>query len=189
MLRVYLAGPDVFVAEAGCRGALLKRMCAQAGLQPVFPLDPAPQPERPVEAVANRIALGNEAHIRGCDAVIANLTPFRGPGADAGTVYEIGFARALGLVVFGWSESSDTYADRCLAADPDACRDGDGRLRGSDGMEIEEFGLPDNLMIACGIEASGGAIFTGAGIAGFRACVKALAALAPGCCSETSAAG
>ena len=25
------------------------------------------------------------------DAIIANLTPFRGPGADAGTVYELGY--------------------------------------------------------------------------------------------------
>jgi nucleoside 2-deoxyribosyltransferase len=28
------------------------------------------------------------------DAIIANLTPFRGPGADPGTVYELGYMAA-----------------------------------------------------------------------------------------------
>ena len=48
-----------------------------------------------------KIAMRNETHIRSCQAVIANLTPFRGPSADVGTVYEVGFARALGLLIFG----------------------------------------------------------------------------------------
>ena len=30
------------------------------------------------------------------DAIIANLTPFRGPGADAGTVYELGYMAGRG---------------------------------------------------------------------------------------------
>nr|WP_321983520.1 nucleoside 2-deoxyribosyltransferase [uncultured Lichenicoccus sp.] len=174
MLRVYLAGPDVFVAQPELRGAAMKRICLQAGLEGIFPLDPAPPPDRPVATLAGRIALGNEAHIRSCQAMIANLTPFRGPGADAGTVYEVGFGRALGLTVFGWSESSEPYADRCLATDLGASRDADGRLRGSDGLEIEEFGLPDNLMIAAGIAFSGGTIFTGPGLNGFKRCVEAL---------------
>ena len=37
-----------------------------------------------------QIFRGNEAMMNEADAVIANLTPFRGPGADAGTVYELG---------------------------------------------------------------------------------------------------
>ena len=165
MLRVYLAGPDVFHPNPGRRGEALKEICAGAGLEGVFPLDPAPGMGE--GSLADRIARGNEAHIRGCRAVIANLTPLRGPGADAGTVYEIGFARALGLVVFGWSESGVSYADRCRAADPAATRDQDGRLRDKDGLEIEEFGLADNLMIARGIGFSGGGIFTGPGLEGF----------------------
>ncbi|TLU72375.1 nucleoside 2-deoxyribosyltransferase [Lichenicoccus roseus] len=172
MLRVYLAGPDVFVARPERRGEVLKAICAGAGLEGVFPLDPAPAAGE--GSLAERIARGNEAHIRSCGAVIANLTPFRGPGSDAGTVYEIGFARALGLTVFGWSESTVSYADRCRIADPAAARDEDGRLRDRDGLEIEEFGLADNLMITCGIAFSGGRIFTGPGLDGFRECVGSL---------------
>ena len=33
------------------------------------------------------------------DAIIANLTPFRGPGADAGTVYELGYMAGRGKLL------------------------------------------------------------------------------------------
>ena len=31
--------------------------------------------------------------MQGCDAMIVNLTPFRGPSADVGSAYEMGFMR------------------------------------------------------------------------------------------------
>jgi nucleoside 2-deoxyribosyltransferase len=37
-----------------------------------------------------------EPIIRNCDGMTVNLTPFRGPSADAGSAYEMGFMRALG---------------------------------------------------------------------------------------------
>ena len=96
------------------------------------------------------IARRNEMHIRNSDAILANLTPFRGPGADPGTVYEIGFGRAIGRPVFGYATVAADYANRVR------------RLPGSTathdeaGLAIEDFGLFENLMISCGIEASGG---------------------------------
>ena len=50
-----------------------------------------------------QISAGNEELIRSCRLLIANLTPFRGPSADVGTAYEIGFARALKLPVYAYS--------------------------------------------------------------------------------------
>ena len=35
------------------------------------------------------------------DAIIANLTPFRGPSADAGTVYELGYMAGRGKFCLG----------------------------------------------------------------------------------------
>ena len=61
---------------------------------------------------ARRIALRNEAHIAGAAALIANLTPFRGPSADAGTIYELGYMRALGRPVFGWSNAAAPFTER-----------------------------------------------------------------------------
>ena len=99
MTAAYLAGPDVFLPEARQWAERKKAICARHGLIGVSPLDPLP--DQPSDWAAlpewQRIALRNETQIRGCDAMIANLTPFRGPSADVGTVYEVGFVRALGL--------------------------------------------------------------------------------------------
>ncbi|MBN9559617.1 MAG: nucleoside 2-deoxyribosyltransferase [Alphaproteobacteria bacterium] len=153
--RVYLAGPDVFLPDAEAWFARKKTVCAQAGLAAVSPLDPLPGEPAAWSALPEwrRIALRNEAHIRGCDALIANLTPFRGPSADPGTVYEIGFMRALGRPVFGYATTALPFAERtldCLGLSrDDVVSDGEG-------MSIEAFGLFDNLMIEGAITDSGG---------------------------------
>ncbi len=157
-MRVYLAGPDVFLPDPLARGAALKAICARHGLTGVFPLDPLPGSEPAAWAALpewQRIALRNEAHIRGCDALIANLTPFRGPSADVGTVYELGFMRALGRPVSGWSACAVPYAERARAfAGPAVARD--GVWRDAEGLAIEAFGCADNLMIDGALSAAGG---------------------------------
>ena len=114
----------------------------------MFPLDPLPDEPADWAGLAQPQAIARrcEAQIRRCRAVLANLTPFRGPSADAGTVYEIGYARGLGLPVFGYSTVATGFTARSLAAagaPPDAGPD----WRDRDGMAIERFGLADNLMI------------------------------------------
>ena len=117
---------------------MLAAVCRAHGLDPVTPFDPIEEPaDWAGLPEADRIARRNEAHIRGCDAVIANLTPFRGVSADVGTAYEVGFARALGRPVFAYTAALDELAARTPA----------------DGLEIEDFGLRENLMLACGVEA------------------------------------
>lgn len=147
-MRIYLAGPDVFLPDPLARAAELKAICARFGLIGVSPLDPfEPAPSEWTGLTeAARIARQNEAHIASCDVLVANLTPFRGPSADAGTVFELGFMRALGRRVFGWSNDARPYAVRTRAWL--------GAL--GDGMEIEDFDLSDNLMIESAISASGG---------------------------------
>jgi nucleoside 2-deoxyribosyltransferase len=128
-----------------------KAICAGYRLTGVSPLDAlADEPAAWAEVAEwRRIALRNEAHIRSCAAVIANLTPFRGPSADAGTIYEIGFARGLGLKVFGYATVAEGFLDRTLAAFPGAWWDPDGLL-------VEQFGLFDNLMIEGALAENGG---------------------------------
>ena len=171
--RVYLAGPDVFLPEAVAWAARKQAICAAHGLIGVAPLDPAPldpAPLGPVTPDAARAALpewraiaaANEAHIRGADALIANLTPFRGPSADAGTVYELGFMRALGRPVFGYVVGETRFTDRTRHWAGDAARqEADGTWRDDEAMAIEDFGLWDNLMIEAGIAASGGVLIVG----------------------------
>jgi nucleoside 2-deoxyribosyltransferase len=154
--RVYLAGPDVFLPDPEKRAAAMKQVCARHGLIGISPLDPLPGERDEAGQMLDPgvIALRNETHIRHCDALLANLTPFRGPGADAGTVYEIGYGRALGRPVFGYATVTGDYAARVRAMP------GSGAARDADGLAIEDFGLFDNLMITCGIEASGGFVLT-----------------------------
>ena len=157
-IRVYLAGPDVFLPDPHQRAAAMKRICAQYGLQGVSPLDPLPgEPGADAFSIARR----NEAHIRGCDAILANLSPFRGPGADAGTVYEVGFGRALGLPVFGFATVAAGYASRVRTASGEGKHD-------ADGLAIEDFGLFENLMISCGIVESGGFMLAEDAAAGWQ---------------------
>jgi nucleoside 2-deoxyribosyltransferase len=159
-MRVYLAGPDVFLPDPGQRAAALKAICARHGLIGVSPLDPLP--DAPAGwadlPLGRRIALCNEAHIAASAALIANLTPFRGPSADVGTVFELGFARALGRPVFGWTNTAKPFAARSRIF-ANASQGSDGVWRDADGLTLEDFGMHDNLMIDGAILSSGGALF------------------------------
>jgi nucleoside 2-deoxyribosyltransferase len=131
-----------------------------------------------------RIYLGNEAHIRSCGALIANLTPFRGPSADAGTVFELGFMRALGRPVLGYSNAGADFLDRTRAFLGAAARPrADGGWEDGEGMGLEDFGLADNLMIDGAIAAADGVLERHAAaddrwrdLTAFARCVARLAA-------------
>ena len=163
MLRAYLAGPDIFLPDADQWVERKKIVCARHGLTGVSPLD-HPTDEPPAWTAFpdwRRIAARNEALIRSCDLMIANLTPFRGPSADVGTVYEVGFMRALGRPVCGYATTATPFTQRTLdhaAAHGGATTGADGFSRDAAGMVIEQFGLFDNLMIEAGILGSGGVL-------------------------------
>jgi nucleoside 2-deoxyribosyltransferase len=160
-MRAYLAGPDIFLPDANQFVERKKSICAYHGLVGISPLD-HPSDEPPDWTALpdwRRIAARNEALIRSCALMIANLTPFRGPSADVGTVYEVGFMRALGRPVFGYATTATPFTHRTLdfaAAHGGATTNTDGFRRDADGMLIEQFGLFDNLTIEAGILGSGG---------------------------------
>jgi len=143
--RAYLAGPDVFLEHVAAIAACKKRLCAAHGMEGVFPLDEAIAERRRSPAlIARAIGAANEALIRECDLVIANCSPFRGVSMDAGTAYEIGFARALGKPVFGYTNVLADYRHRAERYR----RLGDPLNADAANSEIEDFGLAENLMIA-----------------------------------------
>ncbi|MBE9607624.1 nucleoside 2-deoxyribosyltransferase [Acetobacteraceae bacterium H6797] len=185
-MRIYLAGPEVFLADALALAAEKKAICARHGAEGIFPLDPRPDALADAEPrLWLSIALRNEAHIRAADALIANLTPFRGPSADAGTVYEVGYMRGLGGKVAGYSNTATHFSARTLAfLGEKARRRADGDWEDAEGLSLEDFGLNDNLMIDGGIIASGGVLELEEvpadrrwhDLAAFERCVKALVA-------------
>ena len=131
--RIYLAGPDVFFPNCREIAADLKNLCQLHGFEGLFPLDNQIEFDDPFEQPSNGIKIyqANIKLIRSCHAVMANLTPFRGPSADAGTVFELGFAIGLGRPVVGYSSSGLLYKYKVQ----------------EDGLLIENFGMRDNLMI------------------------------------------
>jgi nucleoside 2-deoxyribosyltransferase len=156
MTRVYLAGPDVFLPDALDVGRRKRDLCTRYGLTGLYPLDNAV--DTAAEDAPLRIFRGNEAMMIEADAIIANLTPFRGPGADAGTTYELGYMAALGKLCLGYSNDPSCYADRVRSfTDVNAQ---DGRLVDALGLTVEDFGLTDNLMMIHALDLHGCALVT-----------------------------
>lgn len=145
--RLYLAGPDVFRPDAIAYGQQLVALCAESGFDAVFPLDPSATASAGLDsprAVAARIYERNIAHIDACDAVVANLDFFRGPEPDSGTCFEVGYAVARGKRVVGYVPEQGSFAERLRRRFPQAVGQG---LVDAAGWQLEEFGLPLNLML------------------------------------------
>jgi nucleoside 2-deoxyribosyltransferase len=180
--RIYLAGPDVFLADAAAVFATKRKLCADYGFVGVAPIDSATDLSMlSKRAAAMQISADNEDTIRSCNLLIANLTPFRGPSADVGTAYEIGFARALGLPVYAYSNVAGSLLERTRGVLRAQVRErGGGGLEDADGMLIEDFDCADNLMLDGAVEASGTQLVINStpadrrfvDLAGFEACLK-----------------
>ncbi len=143
MKKIYLAGPDVFEPNAKECGEQLKRLVAGFGFIGLFPLDNEIPPQNDPRQTARAICDANLELIHAADIVMANLNPFRGFEPDSGTVFEIGYARALGKDVFCYAADRRNMIDRLrdyqqLPADAALCRDG---------KVIENFELSHNLML------------------------------------------
>ena len=109
-MKIYLAGPDVFLPDAVEIGRRKAAICARHGLTGLYPLDNAVDLSAADASLA--IFKGNEAMMDAADAIIANLTPFRGPSADAGTVYELGYMAGRGKLCLAYSNDPAVYAER-----------------------------------------------------------------------------
>jgi len=74
---------------------------------------------------------------------------------DAGTAFEVGFMQALGRPLAGYTNVAAGYAERAraLRARGPAPMDSDRA-----DLEIEDFGLAENLMIEVAILFSGGRV-------------------------------
>lgn len=149
--RAYLAGPDVFLPNAVAHAAAKVAICARHGIEGCPPLNDEPDAllALPPDQAWRRIFAKDLAMMEAADLVIANLTPFRGPSADAGTLVELGWFLGRGKKVFAYSNTATPFADRSRAhraAVPDPIP----------GLDVEGFGLPDNLMIPGAVLWGGG---------------------------------
>ena len=156
-MNIYLAGPDVFLPDAIEIGKRKAAICARHGVTGHYPLD------NTVDLTAADASLqifkGNEAMMDASDAIIANLTPFRGPSADAGTVYELGYMAGRGKFCLAYSNDPAVYLDRVKRLGT-VTKSADGLLTDRDGLIVEDFGHPDNLMMIHSLELHGARLVT-----------------------------
>ena len=150
-MKIYLAGPEVFFPAPQKEGQRLKDICAEYGFKGGFPLDGSLDTDGLENwEIADVIFDTNIQKIEDCAAVVANMTPFRGPGMDAGTAFEIGYAYSEGKFIIGWSADDRDYIERVQEYFG-------GKLEQSDcwrdpqGLEVEDFGQPDNLMMSSAV--------------------------------------
>ena len=132
-LRVYLAGPDIFRPDAQAWAAAARELLAAHGQQALIPLDGD-------ETTAGGIYRANLEMIGSADVVLANLNAFRGAEPDSGTCFEVGLAVALGKTVIGYLADGRVLKDK-------VSHDGQTMLA-ADGLRVEDFDLPLNLMLA-----------------------------------------
>jgi nucleoside 2-deoxyribosyltransferase len=150
-MKAYLAGPDVFLRNAMAHARAKIAICAKYGItgRPPINEDFEALAALPPDQAWRGIFRKDIEMMEDCDIIIANLTPFRGASADAGTLIEVGWYLGRGKPVYGYSNTATLFADRSnalLALHPDPIR----------GLLIEGFGLPDNLMIPGAVEHAGG---------------------------------
>jgi len=148
--KIYLAGPEVFLKDPIAVGEKLKKICAEYGLEGRFPMDAQLDltGKRDSE-VGLAIYEADIGLLRSCDAVVANMAPFRGPSMDVGTAFEMGAAIGLGLPVFGYSDNCWTYREKVAEhfGHNTITKDKEGKYWAPDTMQVEDSGFIDNLMM------------------------------------------
>jgi len=180
MLKAYLAGPEVFLPDSIAIGQSKKRLCTKYGFEGLYPFDNEVAPNGSGTRIDLLIYRANVAMMRDADFGILNLTPFRGPSADVGTVFELGMLAGLGKPVFAYTNDTEDFLVRVQhaeAADFDAAAT---VWRDSRGMTIEDFGNADNLMIDATLAEQGRSVVRHAAtrdgrfrdLTGFEACLR-----------------
>jgi nucleoside 2-deoxyribosyltransferase len=164
-LEVYLAGPDVFLPDAPLVAEKKKALCLAYGFLGLFPADIDPS-TTPGALFGEIVYERNAEMMRSADLGIFNLTPFRGPSADSGTIFELGVMSALGKPCFGYTNDIRDFLTRVkafyAAQRQDSALTYDApKWRDDEGMVVEHFNTSggalnlDNLMIERCLEEQG----------------------------------
>jgi len=149
MKKIYIAGPDVFDKNSIEIGKKYVELCKKYGFEGLYPLDNKVNFMQEKHKIAQDIFDANKAMIEECNIVIANLNSFRGKEPDSGTVWECGYASALGKDVYVYIHRSTTYLEQF--GDDEKLFSENGFVDLQEKI-IEDFDHPFNLMIANSIK-------------------------------------
>lgn len=184
-VKVYLAGPEVFLANAREQLDRKIALTRAAGLISVSPGDFVIPPQPTKRQLGHAISEIDERMMDSAEAIIANLTPYHGVSADVGTCYELGYMCAQGKLAYAYTNVVADMKTRTVDHyGGDVFTDANGRLRGRrDGLSVEDVDMADNLMMHGGVERRGGHVVVHGAPAdqlytdttAFEACLRLLA--------------
>lgn len=131
---IYIAGPAVFNPDFGV-GYYdhVRKLLEPHNVTPLIPTDNVL--ENPTGLL---IRNKNIEMIQQCDAIIADLSPFRSNEPDCGTAFEVGYAAALGKLLLTFTTDKRSMVEKY------------GGGKDKDGLSVENFDLPFNLMLSDG---------------------------------------
>jgi nucleoside 2-deoxyribosyltransferase len=151
----------------------MKVLCLGHGVVGVAPLDNQIGLEgvAPGKDLLERIVRADIGLMDSLEAAVFCLDGFRrGPEMDPGTAFEIGYMKALGKPIAGWSRDTRSYPERVGDFFRSAFGEGlsqatagsvggtSGLLRDPDGILVHSEGCLQNAMVHVGIELAGGVV-------------------------------
>lgn len=149
---IYLAGPTVFLRDSNRAFEQYEAWCCARNLRALRPAEPFDENGQMLQgtAAARYLFLRNTARIRSPHGVLADWRAFRGDlEPDSGTVFEVGFAYALGKPVAALTADDRDWGSRiravCGVGEPNASG---GEMDARYDRLIEDFGGPLNLMLS-----------------------------------------
>lgn len=129
---IYIAGPAVFNPDFGkSYFDKVRALLAKHDVTPLIPVDN--EFDNPTGLL---IRNKNIEMIEKCDAIIADLSPFRSLEPDCGTAFEVGYAAAKGKILLPFTTDTRSMTEKY------------GGHKDKEGKTVEDFGLPFNLMLA-----------------------------------------
>lgn len=151
-LSIYIAGPDVFASDDLEMGKVKVEICEKYGFNGLYPSFLLPEdlfsgkydPDYVGEVVNDRCLGG----IKKAEIILGNMTPFRGREMDSGTAFEMGYAKALDKIIYGYSMDNRTYIERMQQDEGGVIVDARGTYRDKAGYAIEDVNEGENSMIS-----------------------------------------
>lgn len=149
--RVYIGGVEVFLPDPASFFHMAGMVCDALGFEMLSPYDPS-------IVGSERIYQHNWDLLQNADAGVMNLNQFRGTEPDSGTCFEAGVLRGQGKIVVGYYDEATVVAEKVrrhykLTREQAAA----GSVM-PDGMMVEGFGFPVNLMLYKGLHCVQGTL-------------------------------
>jgi nucleoside 2-deoxyribosyltransferase len=171
--RIYLAGPMVFYPDPLSAFNEMKAICARYNLEGVAPIDNQMNLEglKPGKDLNLKIVQADFNLMDDLDGGIFCLDPFRRtPEMDVGTAVEIGYMKAQGKPMAGWTTDNREYPQKLSAYFRDHFNESfaatsannagatSGDMRDPDGMLVHSYDMVQHGMAEGAIILSGGAV-------------------------------